>query len=260
MSRFEDRAGAHAEGRWRTAFAALSMALLGVATQAGAQDAKGLEARVRALEARLQNVEDIEAINKLTRAYGYYVDKAQWDQIADLFADESRVEIAGRGVYYDKTGADTLFRKVMGRGKIGLNEGQLFNHMILQGIVDVDADGKTAKGRWRAFIQVGQYQKIALWSEGTYENIYVKENGVWKFKDLHWFATFYTPFDAGWAKTALPNNGPSTEFPPDKPQSVKYDVFPGNYVPPYHYPNPVTGKKWVAPAPAAAATATEEKK
>lgn len=239
-----------AAGFWRRGLLAMTVILTGVtAADAGAQN-KDLEARVRALEARLQKTEDIEAINKLTRAYGYYVDKAQWDEIVDLFATDSRVEIAGRGVYYGKTGADTIFRKVMGGGKIGLNDGALFNHMILQGVVDIDPDGKTARGRWRAFIQIGTYQQFALWAEGTYENIYVKEDGVWKFKDLHYFATYYTPFDQGWGKKALPNNGPSKEFPPDKPQSIQYDVFPGHYVPAYHYPNPVTGKPW-KPAPAA---------
>lgn len=212
-----------------------------------------LQERVRTLEARLQKMEDIEAIDKLTRAYGYYVDKAQWDQIVDLFDDDSRVEIAGRGVYFGKKGADTIFRKVMGRGQIGLAQGALFNHMILQGIVDVAPDGKTALGRWRAFVQIGQHQQFGMWSEGTYLNKYVKEDGVWKFKDLHFFATFYTPYDAGWAKTALPNNGPSKEFPPDAPQSVQYEVFPGHYVPPYHYPNPVTGEPWKPTGEAAAA-------
>jgi hypothetical protein len=227
---------------------AMSVLLAGSTAASAASNTKTMEERLRVLETRVQNLEDLEAINRLTRAYGYYVDKAQWDQIADLFAEDSRVEIAGRGQYFGKSGADTLFRKVMGRGKIGLSDGALFNHMILQGVVTVAPDGKTAQGRWRAFIQVGQYQKIALWSEGTYENLYVKENGVWKFKDLHWFATFYTPYDAGWGKAALPNNGPNTEFPPDKPQSIQYDVFPGHYVPKYHYPNPVTGQPWAPPA------------
>lgn len=241
---FQGRAVGTAAGFWRGGLLAMTMLVTGAtATAASAQD-KSLEARVRALEARVQKTEDIDAINKLTRAYGYYVDKAQWNEITDLFADDCRVEIAGRGVYYGKKGADAIFRKVMGGGKIGLNDGSLFNHMILQGITDVDADGKTAHGRWRAFIQIGTYQQFALWAEGTYENIYVKENGVWKFKDLHYFATYYTPFDQGWAKKALPNNGPSTQFPPDKPQSIQYDVFPGHFVPPYHYPNPVTGQPW----------------
>ena len=69
-----------------------------------AQD-KRLLARIEALEkqlaeqnARLQNLEDVEKINKLTRAYGYYVDKNLWDQVVDLFAGDSSVEIAARGV------------------------------------------------------------------------------------------------------------------------------------------------------------------
>ena len=54
-----------------------------------AQDRK-LLARIEALEkqvaeqnTRLQNLADIEKINKLTRAYGYYVDKNLWDQVVD---------------------------------------------------------------------------------------------------------------------------------------------------------------------------------
>lgn len=203
-----------------------------------------LEARLALLEKRVQRQEDIEAIGKLTRAYGYYVDKQLWDQVTDLFSDDARVEIAGRGVYRGRGGVDTVFRKVMGGGQIGLRSGALFNHMILQGITDVSEDGRTAMGRWRAFVQIARYQKTAIWSEGTYENRYVKQNGVWKISDMHFYATYYTPFDKGWREGALPNNGPSTEFAPDQPQSVQYDVFPGHYVPPFHYPNPVTGKAW----------------
>ena len=43
---------------------------------------QALLARVQALEARVQTAEDIEAINKLTRAYGYYLDKALWAEMS----------------------------------------------------------------------------------------------------------------------------------------------------------------------------------
>ena len=225
--------------------AMICAALMGLAGTASAQSKAGsLEARLAALEARVQVQEDIEAINKLTRAYGYYVDKQLWHEVADTFSNDAVVEIAGRGIYKNRKGVDALFRCSMGGGEIGLKPGALFNHMILQGIVDVDAGGKTAKARWRAFVQIASYQKFALWSEGTYENAYVKEDGVWKISKMHFFATYYTPFDQGWAKYSMPNNGPSKTCPPDAPQSVQYDVFPGHYVPPFHYPNPVTGRVW----------------
>ena len=203
-----------------------------------------LTERIAELEQRVQREEDKSAIEKLTRAYGYYVDKQLWDQVGGLFTTDARVEIAGRGVYRGTAGVDRLFREVMGGGQIGLRSGALFNHLILQGIVDVQPDGKTALGRWRAFVQIGRYERVAIWSEGTYENRYVKEDGVWKIADMHFYATYYTPFDKGWRDGALPNNGPSSEYPPDEPQSVEYDVFPGHYVPPFHYPNPGTGEPW----------------
>lgn len=210
----------------------------------------GLQEQVRALQARLQRVEDKEAIEKLTRAYGFYVDKGQWSQIVDLFADDGRVEIAGRGVYIGKKSVDRMFRESLGGGKNGLAPGFLFNHLVLQGIVDVAPDGKTAEGRWQVFAQVGMYERGATWAGGIFQNSYVKDGGVWKIKSMHYYATYYTPYADGWGKKATPNNGPSKEFPPDAPQSVQYDVFPGFYVPPYHYPNPVTGKPWT-PDPAA---------
>lgn len=227
-----------------------AIVLIGSAPRAQSQRGAGsAEARIAALESmvkgyqsRLQRLEDIENINKLQRAYGYYVDKGQWTQVADLFADQSSVEIAARGVYLGKKGAERLFLQAFGGGKDGLAQGRLFNHFMLQGIVTPSADGRTAKGRWRAFVQVAQYQQSATWSEGVYENEYVKEAGVWKFNKMKFWPTYYTPFESGWAVRNLPNNGPSKQFPPDQPPTDNAPVFPDIFVPPYHYKNPVTGR------------------
>jgi hypothetical protein len=115
------------------------------------------------------------------------------------------------------------------------------NHLQLQPIVTVAADGKSAKGRWRFLAEVGRWQKMQLWGAGTYENEYVKENGVWKIKTLHAYFRMYTPYADGWAKTANPNTRPEKELPPDRPPTVVYDSYPGTFVPPFHYQNPVTG-------------------
>lgn len=222
---------------------ALPLVLCGKAHSASTSE-KALLERIERLEQRVQRLDDVDAINKLTRAYGYYVDKQLWDQVVDTFSDDCTIEIAGRGVYHNRKGAISLFQGSMGQGEIGLKPGNLFNHMILQGIVDVDPNGTTAKARWRAFVQIAGYQKFALWSEGTYENTYIKQGGIWKINGMHFYATYYTPFDQGWAKANMPNNGPSKTNPPDELPTVTYDVFPGHYVPPFHYPNPVTGRPW----------------
>lgn len=227
---------------WRCAGLGMMLATLAPAVAAETP----AERRLATLEQRVARLEDRARIENLTRAYGYYVDKQLWDQVADLFSDDARVEIAGRGVYRGKDGVRRLFLQSMGGGQIGLRPGGLFNHMILQGVTDIAPDGRTAKARWRAFVQIGQSKMFGIWSEGTYENDYVLDKGVWKISDMHFYATFYAPYEQGWAQGARPNNGPSKDAPPDAPQSVEYDVYPGHYVPPFHYPNQVTGRPWTA--------------
>lgn len=205
---------------------------------------EGLLRRVEALESRLARAEDRASIEKLTRAYGYYIDKKLWDEVVPLFATDATVEISGRGVYRDTKGVDRLFRSVIGRGRNGLAAGELSNHMVLQGIVDVAPDGRTATGRWRAFIQIGMWKEAALWSEGTYDIEYVKRGDVWLFKRMNWYGTFFAPYEQGWARKSFGNNAPSKDHPPDSPPSTRYDAYPGHYVPPFPYANPVTGRPW----------------
>jgi hypothetical protein len=173
-----------------------------------------LESELSALEHEIQLVEDTKAIKRLQRAYGYYVDKKMSEAIGDLFADDATVEL-----------------------------GQLYNHIILQGVVNVDPNGATAKGRWRALIQTGEHGESADWAEGPYENEYVKEDGTWKFSKVHWFQTMAAPYSPGWHLEQTPLAGPSEEFPPDRPPTVEYESYPGAYLPPYHYDNPVSGRR-----------------
>lgn len=42
----------------------------------------------------------------------------------------------------------------------------------------------------------------------------------------------------------VPMGSPLPEMMPDALQTVDYGSFPDIYIPPYHYPNPVTGQSW----------------
>jgi hypothetical protein len=213
------------------------------APPSAAEQIDALEQQVAQLTDRLERAEDVSALKRLQRAYGYYLDQAQWDEMADLFADDGSIEIGLDGVYVGKERV-RQYLHTLGRGQVGLRRGELNEHIILQPVIDVAADGRTARGRWRAVIMAGQYRQSAVWGEGPYENEYVKQNGVWKIKALHWYQTYIVPYEGGWAHNKDVNGGiaVSRQLPPDRPPSEKYETWPSVYIPPFHYKNPVTGR------------------
>jgi SnoaL-like domain len=195
--------------------------------------------RVEALEVRARAAEDYVAICNLQAAYGYYVDKTLYDEAADLFARNARLEIAGRGLFI---GQQRVRQYLHALPK--LEFGSVFNHMQLQPVLSIAPDGQSARGRWRNFIQLGLRGRESRWGEGTYENEYLREDGVWKIDYLHFYTTYYVEFDKGWSHGGVPLAGPLPGLEPDQPPTVKYQAFPHVFVPPFHYPNPVTDQEW----------------
>lgn len=196
-----------------------------------------LETYVDALEARLARLASHEAIERLQRSYGYYIDKGLWSAAADLFADDASWEWGQSGVYI---GRDRIRQALGLRGPEGLRPGELNIHFTCQPIVTVAPDNKSAKARWRSDIQLCTGGN-GYWGEGTYENAYVNEDGVWKIASLHFYVTVLCEYERGWVDGNVPMEGPSDSLPPDRPPTEIYESLPGVHLPPYHYPNPVTG-------------------
>jgi hypothetical protein len=201
------------------------------------QSIDALAARAAELERDITRLEDVNAIKKLQRIYGFYTDKQLWSEAAALFSADGTIEVGGRGVY---VGPERIRAFLLLHGPETPQPKRLFDHMQLQPVVHVAADGLTAQGRWHVFAQEAVHGEYANWGLGVLENEYVKENGVWKIRRHHFFTTMYTPYEAGWGKQALPNEGPSAELPPDRPPTVAYEAYPKAFVVPFHYTNPVT--------------------
>ncbi|MCK5748606.1 MAG: nuclear transport factor 2 family protein, partial [Oricola sp.] len=104
-----------------------------------------LEQRLADAEDRLQRQDDIEAIKKLQRAYGYYLDKNLYRAVADLFTQDGEIEIAARGVYKGRERIYEFLCKLLGGGHDGPVRGHIGNHFQLQAIVTLGADGCTAQ-------------------------------------------------------------------------------------------------------------------
>jgi len=198
-----------------------------------------LEARIAALEARKTHLEDTNAVKRLQRAYGYYLDRGLWDEAANLFAADATLEVGLDGVYVGQRRVREYLRAV-GGGRTGLAPGQLFENMQLMPYVSVSSDGRTAKATWRDVILSGQLGNRATWGEGPYVNEYVKDHGVWKIKSLHWYQTLVVPYHGGWAKNIDVNGGKyvSDQLPPDRPPTEQYRTWPGGYLPPFTFDQP----------------------
>jgi hypothetical protein len=213
-----------------------TMSLLAI-TPAPAQDA--LQSRVATYRERIARLEDADAVENLQATFGFYFDKGLWEDAADLFARAGSFEYGLSGVY---VGQDHIRRALLLHGPQGLARGHLNNHMMLQPVITVAADGRTAAGRWQGPVMLSEPGANGIWGVGIYENEYVREGGAWKIAKFHFYPTAFTDYDRGWARSMLPMKGPNAVFPPDKPSTKVYRTLPGNYIPPFSYPHPVTGQ------------------
>ena len=215
----------------------IGLALAATAAPALAQDST--QARLAAYRERVERLEDQDAIENLQATYGYYFDKGLWDEVADLFSPRGTFEYGQRGVYI---GQDRIRRALLLFGPEGLGEGRLNNHMQLQSIITVAPDGRTATARWQGMVMLSEPGANGVWGVGVYENEYVKERGSWKIAKLHFYPVALTDYDLGFMRSALRMEGPSALFPPDRPPTEVYRTFPSNYIPPFSFDHPVTGR------------------
>ena len=86
-----------------------------------------LEAKVKMLENKIRTLEDIEAIKKLQRAYGYYLEHWMAEDLIDLFSDspDSCLKIAA-GEYHGKEAIRRFFRHGNENTPIPITENRCF--------------------------------------------------------------------------------------------------------------------------------------
>ncbi len=219
-----------------------------------------LKNTVTELSKRLGTLEDIEAIRRLHHAYGYLMDYCRYDDVIDLFSEEGEAVFLS-GVYKGRTSLERLYKTFLGnaytQGKIGPIYGFLVDHMLLQDVITVADDRKTAKARSRALLMLGSHEtrpdKPAFLPEqvyeaGLYENDYVRENGVWKIRRLEYAIQWQALYDRGWARTSTDLKPATETFPanpigPDYILEEKRGLWPDRTPVAFHYAHPVTGRR-----------------
>lgn len=207
---------------------------------------EALEKQVKAQEKQLAVLQDIEAIKKLQKAYGYYVEHMMYQEIVDCFSDSPDVLLDWlEGKYLGKEGVRKYFEFMK-------SAPMDFMHQVMQiaGVVDIDPDGQTARGRWYAFGGIfipreGNVRRSFV--SGIYENRYIKENGVWKILAIKWVIPYAVRIAGEWAMPEDVNRpylagqfrGPRPDIDIDRNDQR----YLSGYIFPFHYKHPVTGKE-----------------
>jgi cell division protein FtsB len=166
--------------------ASIAVCCLAAQTHAQVAQSDGLAAirtRLGQLENSLHKAEAIRDIKRLQYSYAHYAESGLWLDLGDLFAKDGVAHYV-QGDYRGPESLRKFYLQELGRGQLGLADGRIYPHIMIQPVVTVAEDGKTAKGRWHVIAMLGGYGGSASWAGVVYENRYVFEDGVWKINEL----------------------------------------------------------------------------
>jgi hypothetical protein len=190
----------------------------------------GLERRIRAL-----NEEDL--VRNLQNAYGYYVDRRMWPDVADLFTEDAVLEIADVGLYEGQQGIRRAFERT---GPEGLRQGELNDHMQLDMVVSIGPGGLEARSRGIEFGLLGDAEAgTAFYTLAVFNNRYVKQDGIWQIREMRVFPIMKTDYYEGWARSAVEDPAPGEAYAPDRAVPAA-DRITAGAIPEFFAPNPVT--------------------
>jgi hypothetical protein len=154
---------------------------------------------------------------------------------ADLFASDGTLELGQRGVY---VGRDRIRRALNTIGGERLGNDEVNDHLQLATVVHIAPDGRTAKARGVELSVSGVKGKSPM-GRGHLRERLRKQDGSGK-STRHYYPRVITDYALGWAKDAKPAVKASATFPPDRPPTEAYEIYPKMYYPRFHYTNPVT--------------------
>lgn len=183
----------------------------------------------------IQRVHDIQEIANLQGRYMYCLEGHRYDDVLSLFARSSpevSVEIGESGVYVGRAKVETLFLRVL--RPFFMLPGMMPLHMLTTPVIEADSANGLGRGMWQtigcnSFPEEGCLR--AVWQQGTYDNLYIREEGEWRILRMRWLPNFRTAFDRGWVEEPLYRIAPLdwSKFPedmrPDLPPSDAFESY-----------------------------------
>jgi ketosteroid isomerase-like protein len=159
-----------------------------------------LESRIKALEAKVQEMTDREAIRDLRYRYHEYVNEGKFAEIANLFTEDGVLDFAHLGKANGRAEIQKFFGGIAGekppaekeRPRITWVKQFIHNHVI-----QLHGD----HGHGFAYLEAKPiYGGEAFLVAARYDDDYVKRNGEWKFSRMGLVPYFMVPLKEGWAQ------------------------------------------------------------
>ncbi len=198
------------------------------------------KATLTELQKRVDTLNDEDRVRNLQSAYGYYADQKMWDDVVDLFAGSGVVEIGGQGIWEGPKGVRHWLQSI---GPAGLTHGQINDRVQHDVIVTIAPGGNEAFARGIELGMLGEAdEEKGWWEVATFYNRFVKEDGVWKIREMRRFPQVKSDVFLGWGKSRIIDPVPSGTNAPDSPVPDADLAEPGLAMPAFATVHPVTGK------------------
>lgn len=205
------------------------------------------------LETRLARIEAYQLIQNVMGRYAYYHTANMHRECMDLFALDTPGVSAEMmwGVYEGREGLERLYpgfhHWVDGDGV-----GKMHQHALTTPVIEVSADGQTAKAAWvspghETMSFTPGAENEAAWAWMKYGCDFIVENGEWKIWHLHCYGIFMAPYSKSWVEVAtdvMPAPDMPAEYLPDKPPTSGWIYSPDKLYPKNEPEVPMPFEKW----------------
>jgi uncharacterized protein (TIGR02246 family) len=132
-----------------------------------------LQAQLASLGARLQSLEDLEAIKELHRRFTKAVADRRFGTLSGFFTDDAVIDMRRHG---ETVGRDAVKRHFDGMEAQPLTGA---GYVLSSPVVEVTGDAASGEWTWHRFAPSG------TWEEGRYRCAYRRTEDGWRFSRLH---------------------------------------------------------------------------
>ena len=148
-----------------------------------------LEARINALEAKVQELQDRNEIQELRYRYHIAVNEKKPEMIPELFAETGEIDFAHLGKAQGKAKVAEFYRQALS-DLVPFVKQFIHNHVIT-------ITGNTGSGI--SYLEAKPiFNGESFLVAAKFDDEYIKENGKWKFRKMALVPYFMVPLREGW--------------------------------------------------------------